>query len=151
MKYLIIGASAAGLAAAESIRKYDTEGSVTILTEEDYLPYSRPSISYYLKGKVKESNMALRKPAFYKQNNIAVVTGAKVTSVDRQSQTVKAGRKTYSYDRLCLATALVFSFAIFFISLTADKSRKVKAFALPLTFSIGGTKGTEPVARQSLS
>lgn len=107
MKYLIIGASAAGLAAAESIRKYDSEGSVTILTEEDYLPYSRPSISYYLKGKVKESNMALRKPAFYKQNNIAVVTGAKVTSVDRQSQTVKAGRKTYSYDRLCLATGSV--------------------------------------------
>lgn len=107
MKYLIIGASAAGLAAAESIRKYDTEGSVTILTEEDYLPYSRPSISYYLKGKVKESNMALRKPAFYKQNNIAVVTGAKVTSIDRQSKTVKVGRKTYSYDRLCLATGSV--------------------------------------------
>lgn len=107
MKYLIIGASAAGLAAAESIRKYDTEGSVTILTEEDYLPYSRPSISYYLKGKVKESNMALRKPAFYKQNNIAVVTGAKVTAIDRQSKTVKAGRKAYSYDRLCLATGSV--------------------------------------------
>lgn len=107
MKYLIIGAAAAGLAAAESIRKYDTEGSVTILTEEDYLPYSRPSISYYLKGKVKESNMALRKPAFYKQNNITVVTGAKVTSVDRQSKTVKAGRKSYTYDRLCLATGSV--------------------------------------------
>lgn len=107
MKYLIIGASAAGLAAAESIRKYDTEGSVIILTEEDYLPYSRPSISYYLKGKVKESNMALRKPAFYKQNNIAVVTGAKVTAIDRHSKTVKAGRKTYSYDRLCLATGSV--------------------------------------------
>ena len=107
MKYLIIGASAAGLAAAESIRKYDTEGSVIILTEEDHLPYSRPSISYYLKGKVKESNMALRKPAFYKQNNIDVVTGAKVTSIDRQSKTVKAGRKTYSYDRLCLATGSV--------------------------------------------
>lgn len=107
MKYLIIGASAAGLAAAESIRKYDTEGSVTILTEEDYLPYSRPSISYYLKGKVKESNMALRKPAFYKQNNIAVVTGAKVTAIDRHSKTVKAGRKSYAYDRLCLATGSV--------------------------------------------
>lgn len=107
MKYLIIGASAAGLAAAESIRKYDSEGSVTILTEEDYLPYSRPSISYYLKGKVKESNMALRKPAFYKQNNIAVVTGAKVTAIDRHSKTVKAGRKSYAYDRLCLATGSV--------------------------------------------
>lgn len=107
MKYVIIGASAAGLAAAESIRKYDKNGSVTILTEEAYMPYSRPSISYFLKGRVKEGDMALRKPIFYKQNNIDVVTNAKVTSIDRAKKVVKVGRKAYSYDRLCLATGSV--------------------------------------------
>ena len=50
MKYVIIGASAAGLAAAEQIRKTDPAGAVTLLTRETDLPYSRPSISYYLKG-----------------------------------------------------------------------------------------------------
>lgn len=103
-KYIIIGASAAGLATAEQIRKTDKDGEITILTREDYLPYSRPSISYYLKGKVKESNMYLRKPSFYKANKINIVTGADVKSIDPKEKIVKAGRKTYSYDKLCLAT-----------------------------------------------
>ncbi|HBV74489.1 MAG TPA: hypothetical protein DEF10_07645, partial [Ruminococcaceae bacterium] len=53
VKYVIIGASAAGLAAAEQIRKTDPAGVVTLLTRETDLPYSRPSISYYLKGLVR--------------------------------------------------------------------------------------------------
>ena len=104
MKYVIIGASAAGLAAAEAVRKEDPQGTVTILTEEAYMPYSRPSISYYLKGKVKESDMALRKPYFYKEKKIDVVTNAKVTAIDTEKKTVKAGRKSYPYDKLCLCT-----------------------------------------------
>ena len=93
MNYVIIGACAAGLSTAEAIRKADAKGNITMLTEEAYLPYSRPSISYFLKGKVKESDMALRKPAFYKANNINVVTDAKVTSIDRKNKTVKVGKK----------------------------------------------------------
>lgn len=104
MKYVIIGASAAGLAAAQAIRKYDAQGTVIILTEEAYMPYSRPSISYYLKGKVKESSMALRKPAFYKEKKIDVITSSKVTSIDPEKKVVKAGRKNYPYDKLCLCT-----------------------------------------------
>lgn len=104
MRYVIVGASAAGLAAAEAIRNTDKQGIITVLTEEEYMPYSRPSISYYLKGKVKESNMALRKPYFYREKKIDVVTGAKVTSIDTEKKTVKAGRKSYPYDKLCLCT-----------------------------------------------
>ena len=104
MNYVIIGASAAGLAAAEAIRKNDDEGTVTILTEENYLPYSRPSISYYLKGKVKESDMALRKPAFYKDKKIDIITSSKVTAIDTEKKAVKVGRKNYTYDKLCLCT-----------------------------------------------
>ena len=104
MKYVIIGASAAGLAAAEAVRKYDAQGTVTVLTEEEYMPYSRPSISYYLKGKVKESNMALRKPTFYKEKKIDVITSSKVAAIDMEKKIVKAGRKNYPYDKLCLCT-----------------------------------------------
>lgn len=104
MKYVIIGASAAGLAAAEAVRKYDAQGTVTVLTEEEYMPYSRPSISYYLKGKVKESNMTLRKPAFYKEKKMDVITSSKVTAIDTEKKIVKAGRKNYPYDKLCLCT-----------------------------------------------
>lgn len=104
MKYVIIGASAAGLATAESIRKTDSTGEIVILTKEAYLPYSRPSISYYLKGVVKEKDMFLRKPAFYKSNKIDVVTNAQVTAIDTDKKVVKAGKKAYAYDKLCLCT-----------------------------------------------
>lgn len=104
MKYVIIGASAAGLAAAESIRKTDKSGEITVITKEECLPYSRPSISYYLKGKVNQGDMLLRKQSYYKANNINVVTGTEAKEIDTKNKTVKAGRKSYPYDKLCLAT-----------------------------------------------
>ncbi|MBQ6264994.1 MAG: NAD(P)/FAD-dependent oxidoreductase [Clostridia bacterium] len=104
MKYIIIGASAAGLACAEQIRKEDKDGEITVLTKEKYLPYSRPSISSYLKGAVKENNMYLRKSSHYTSEGIHIVTGAQVKIIDRKSKTVKAGRKTYPYDKLCICT-----------------------------------------------
>ncbi len=104
MKYIIIGASAAGLACAEQIRKEDKDGTITVFTKENYPPYSRPSISYYLKGAVKESGMYLRKNSFYKTNGIEIITGVEIESIDRQAKTVKAGRKKYSYDKLCICT-----------------------------------------------
>ncbi|MDE6124505.1 MAG: FAD-dependent oxidoreductase [Eubacterium sp.] len=104
MKYVIIGASAAGLAAAESIRRADKAGEITVLTKEAYLPYSRPSISYYLKGVVDEKDMYLRKASYYKENNINIITNSNVTKIDTEKKTVKAGRKEYPYDKLCLAT-----------------------------------------------
>lgn len=104
MKYVIVGACAAGLAAAEAIRKTDTIGSITLITQEEYLPYSRPSISYFLKGKVKENDMALRKKSYYKEKQIDVVTGTKVTAIDIENKVIRAGRKGYAYDKLCLCT-----------------------------------------------
>lgn len=104
MKYVVIGASAAGLAAAESIRKTDANGEITVLTSESYLPYSRPSISYYLKGTVEEKGMYLRKQSYYKEKNINIITDSAVTKIDREKKTVKAGRKEYAYDKLCIAT-----------------------------------------------
>lgn len=103
MRYVIIGASAAGLAAAQQIRATDNSGEITVLTREDYLPYSRPSISYLLKGAVEEKKMFLKKPQFYVENNINIITGAEVTKIDREKNVVKAGRKEYPYDKLCIA------------------------------------------------
>ncbi|MCM1115478.1 MAG: FAD-dependent oxidoreductase [Clostridium sp.] len=162
MNYVIIGASAAGLAAAEGIRKYDKSGNVTILTEEAYMPYSRPSISYYLKGKVKESDMALRKASFYSANKIKVETKAKVTAIDRAKKIVKVGRKSYPYDKLCLATGSVpfvppmenvsgKSNALTFLDLAATKEVKKlaneKVKAVVIGAGLIGMKAAEGLAR----
>ena len=104
MKYVIIGASAAGLACAEQIRKEDEKGSITVLTKEKYLPYSRPSISYYLKGAVSEKDMYLRKNGFYKAQGIDIITDTEVDKIDVKNKKVLAGKKAYPFDKLCLCT-----------------------------------------------
>ncbi len=104
MKYVVIGASAAGLAAAEQIRKTDSEGEITVLTNEAYYPYSRPSISYYLKDKVAQKDMPLRRKQLFAERRINVVTNSEVTSIDRKEKTVKCKNKKYPYDKLCIAT-----------------------------------------------
>ncbi len=103
--YLIIGASAAGLSAAQELRAADPQGKITVLTAEEYLPYSRPSISYYLKSKVSEEDIYLRPAEFYSEKKIDVFTGARVTGLDPAAKTVTtADGRQFSYDKLCLAT-----------------------------------------------
>lgn len=138
MKYIIIGVSAAGLACAEQIRKEDKAGEIKIITKEKYLPYSRPSISYYLKGVVAEKDMLLRKPSYYKSKRIEIITEAEVTAIDTKAKTVRAGRKTYSYDKLCICTGskpfvppmknvLGMENALTFLDLESTKAVKAKA------------------------
>ena len=107
MKYIIVGASAAGLACAEQLRETDKKGEIILITQEKYLPYSRPSISYYLKGKVTQRDMLLRKPSYYKSKAIQIITDTQVTAIDTKKKCVKAGRKTLPYDKLCLCTGSV--------------------------------------------
>ena len=107
MKYVIIGASAAGLACAEQIRKEDSRGEITVITEEAFLPYSRPSVSYYLKGVVTAQKMALRAAHTYAAERIEMVTDTRVSGVDTRKKIIKAGRKSFPYDKLCLCTGSV--------------------------------------------
>ena len=52
MNYVIIGNSVAGIANIEAIREYDKTGKITVISDESYINYSRPLISYFLANKV---------------------------------------------------------------------------------------------------
>ena len=69
VKYVIIGNSAAGIGAVEGIRQIDAKGEITIITNERYHTYSRPLISYLLRGKVTEEKMYYRDVDFYKKTS----------------------------------------------------------------------------------
>ena len=62
MQHIIIGAGPAGVVAAETIRKYDSEASITIIGDEPEPPYSRMAIPYYLIKNIDESGSYLRDP-----------------------------------------------------------------------------------------
>ncbi|GAA3648922.1 FAD-dependent oxidoreductase [Nocardioides ginsengisoli] len=83
---LIVGAGQAAVEVATMLRKGDATLPITVAGAEGHLPYQRPPLSkQFLTGGVHADGLALRPPAFYEQNDIAVLTGTEVTAVELDS------------------------------------------------------------------
>jgi len=106
MKYLIIGISAAGISAIESIRDIDKKSEIVAVTEEDYPHvYSRCLLSYYLAGDIPEEKIKYRDDNFFKEKNVEVIFGKKVEKIvpERKIVLLSTG-ETIQYDKLLIAT-----------------------------------------------
>ena len=108
MQYIIIGASAAGMAAAEAIRRLDSEGSVTVLSDEQDMPYFRPMLPFIVSGKKKFPEMMLIGQGPYRGANIDVRINSRVEAVNTADQkvSIKSGEEL-PYDKLLIATGSV--------------------------------------------
>lgn len=104
MRYLIIGNSAAGIFAAETIRGLDPVGKITMISKEDCIPYSRCLTSYYLGKEIPEEGMHIRSKDFYNETGIDFIGGT-VERVDPDYKYVvlDSGKKV-DYDKLLIAT-----------------------------------------------
>lgn len=86
--YLILGNSTAAVAAIESIRKTDRQGSITLVSNEPYHTYARPLISYYLSGQVNDFQLPYRPRDFYQRNNVTTLLGVKAIELDVENRQV---------------------------------------------------------------
>ena len=104
-RVLIVGAGAAGAAAAEMLRRCGFDGSVTIVDAEPDSPYDRPNLSKdYLAGNAPEEWIPLRPPGFYEQHDITLVR-ARATRIDVGARKLEVdGRDALPFDALLLAT-----------------------------------------------
>ncbi|MCK5744380.1 MAG: NAD(P)/FAD-dependent oxidoreductase [Caldisericia bacterium] len=75
-KYVIVGNGIAGLRAADTIRQQDKEGSLCMISEEEYLSYSRPLISYLIGGEIKEEKMFYHDKEWYDNRGITLKMGS---------------------------------------------------------------------------
>lgn len=104
-EYLIIGSSHAGLAAADEIRVNDEEGSLTMVTMENFLPYSPTVLPYIISGKVSTSQIYLKDEESFKTQKIHFVKGKAVTKVNPEAQTVMlSDGRQMNYKKLLIAT-----------------------------------------------
>ncbi|HKI98035.1 MAG TPA: FAD-dependent oxidoreductase [bacterium] len=106
MRYVVVGAGPAGVVGAETLRKIDPTGTVTLIGGEPEVPYSRMAIPYLLEGNIDEAGTHLRHdPEHYRKAGIEVLQGKRVTKVDTQGQqvTLDDGQQV-PYDKLLLAT-----------------------------------------------
>ncbi len=104
--FVIVGAGAAGNAAAETLRNEGFGGRIVMVTPEKHLPYDRPNLSKeFLAGKAKVEWIPLRSSEFYEKEQIEVLTERAVVSVDPGKKSVALSNgEALSYDRLLLAS-----------------------------------------------
>jgi NADPH-dependent 2,4-dienoyl-CoA reductase/sulfur reductase-like enzyme/nitrite reductase/ring-hydroxylating ferredoxin subunit len=104
--FLIIGAGAAGNAAAETLRQNGFSGQVTMISPEETLPYDRPNLSKeFLAGKAEPEWLPLRSSGFYEERHIELKLGRKVTGIDIAAHAVTLDNgDRLTWDRLLLAT-----------------------------------------------
>lgn len=102
--YVMVGNSTAAVGAIEAIRACDPAGTIAVIASETEHTYSRPLITYYMAGKVEESNVYYRPADFYEKMNVTRIFGRQVESVKPLESTVilDDGDKI-SYNSLLLA------------------------------------------------
>ncbi|MBM3584577.1 MAG: NAD(P)/FAD-dependent oxidoreductase [Alphaproteobacteria bacterium] len=106
MDYVVVGAGPAGVIAAETLRRADPSGAVTLIGDEPAAPYSRMAIPYLLAGDIEPAGTHLRHgTGHYRAHGIKVVKGRRVTRVAAKSRvlTLDDGAKV-KYDKLLVAT-----------------------------------------------
>jgi NADPH-dependent 2,4-dienoyl-CoA reductase/sulfur reductase-like enzyme/nitrite reductase/ring-hydroxylating ferredoxin subunit len=103
---VIIGGGAAGNAAAEMLRREGYAGRITMLSADESVPCDRPNLSKgYLSGAASAESNLLRTPEFYKDHEIDLRLGARVTAIDPAGRQVQlADGSRHAYDALLLAT-----------------------------------------------
>jgi len=104
MKCVIIGNGVAGIHAAETLRRFDPSGEITMISDETFPPYCRPMISMVLEGSVASEKLPIRPAAFYADLNISAVLGRRVSAVNVDNRTVSVDGQSYPYDRLLIAS-----------------------------------------------
>jgi NADPH-dependent 2,4-dienoyl-CoA reductase/sulfur reductase-like enzyme/nitrite reductase/ring-hydroxylating ferredoxin subunit len=106
---VILGGGAAGLAAADVLRRYGYGGPVTILSADVDAPVDRPNLSKdYLAGEAQDDWIPLWPPDLYRERRVDLQLRCRVTSIDPAARTVSLHDGTRrEYGALLIATGAV--------------------------------------------
>lgn len=104
MKYVIIGAGAAGITAAKTIRGLQPEASITIISEDTRV-HSRCMLHRYLSHERDEAGISFIPEDFFEENSIRWLAGKKAEhiSTDEKAVSLASGEKV-PYDKLLIAS-----------------------------------------------
>lgn len=87
-KYVIVGAGIAGVSAAEAIHKSDPQAEITLISNEDSLPYFRMNLTRYLAGEVEAKALDLHIPAWYPENHVDLRLNSSAVDILPQEKTL---------------------------------------------------------------
>jgi len=86
---VIVGGGAAGLAAADMLRREQYGGPITMISADADPPVDRPNLSKdFLAGEAQDDWIPLWPPDLYADRRVALVLGSRVTSIDSSARAV---------------------------------------------------------------
>jgi len=104
-RIVIVGAGQAGARAAEALRAAGHRGPISLIGEEEHLPYERPQLSKAMLIDREAVPALIRQAREWRDLDIALLTSSRVVAADAQRRAVVlANGQELSFDRLLLAT-----------------------------------------------
>lgn len=106
LRYVVIGGGIAGHRATMELRRLSPTSEITLISEEQVLPYDRPPLSKaFLSGDSEERDIRLDGADDYHAHGIRFLAGRQAVAIDRARRVVLlADGERIGYDRLLLAT-----------------------------------------------
>src|SRR5215813_8551446 len=104
--FLLVGGGLASATAAETLRLEGADGSIAILSAEEYPPYQRPPLStQFLLGTQTEDRLSIFDDSFYHEHSIDVVLGARAAHLDANHNVIRTDRAgEFQFRKLLIAT-----------------------------------------------
>ena len=104
-RVVVIGNGVAGVTAADDMRRYSPECSITIVAREPHSFYNRMAVSKLIYEGTDVENISLMPPTWSQDKRVEVLLGSEVTTIDPVRQVVATDRGRFlPYDRLLLTT-----------------------------------------------
>jgi len=104
LHYVIIGNGGAGVSALQTIREYDTETDITIISREKYPAYSPCSLPNLLAGEITKTMIFRFAPQFYNSLNTKFLKNTEALQIIPSIKKVKLKKgKSIKFDKLLIA------------------------------------------------
>lgn len=102
-KFIVLGGGPAAHFAAKAIRERNASASIIMITNEYEIPYNRPMLTKVTLQDLSYDRLAIESREWYSRQNIRIVFGQTVQSINTATKTVKTNRAEYVYDKLIYA------------------------------------------------
>ena len=104
MRYVVIGASAAGISGAKTLRELDKEAEIVLVSKDENV-YSRCILHHYISNHRDVDALNFTSKEFFEENNITWMKGLEVKNLNDKEQLLELSNgETLSYDKLLVCS-----------------------------------------------
>ena len=104
MRYVVIGASAAGISGAKTLRELDKNAEIVLISKDENV-YSRCILHHYISSHRDVDALNFTGKEFFDENNITWMKGLEVKALNDKEQTLELSNgETLSYDKLLVCS-----------------------------------------------